>query len=337
MNHDLPGYTFLQDMLERQLPDLWKLCYPRVYENLGKWHSPKIPATVFGQAIVGHAYARRRHQDMATAGTLNQYTVAQLCLEHRIPTYFIPTAVLHALEQTAPPPDLKWTELHLPHPGCVFMFEHGAVRHPREGEIAYFAYGRMRSNCRFVNQMDPSITDNVPAQGGGIIFSTATHQFQGMPLYDLSMSEKVSESLGDIAKAADRYARNVTIKDGLSMEIPITPEDSTFNKWMAATVFKIILLMLARPEVIAHGQKVNEVRNKKTGKTTEFWAPTIIGRHWRPERQEPEGTHASPRMHWRRGHFRQQPHGPNRSQVKTVWIEPMIVAAPSEEKPAGSS
>jgi len=39
------------------------------------------------------------------------------------------------------------------------------------------------------------------------------------------------------------------------------------------------------------------------------------------------GTHASPRLHWRRGHVRRQPYGTGRGQRKLIWIEPVLVGA----------
>jgi hypothetical protein len=38
-----------------------------------------------------------------------------------------------------------------------------------------------------------------------------------------------------------------------------------------------------------------------------------------------QGTHASPRLHWRRGRFRPQRIGEGRAEVKTIWIEPTLV------------
>ncbi|MEM9814969.1 MAG: hypothetical protein AAF827_00945 [Cyanobacteria bacterium P01_D01_bin.6] len=37
------------------------------------------------------------------------------------------------------------------------------------------------------------------------------------------------------------------------------------------------------------------------------------------------GTHASPRTHWRRGHYRRVAIGEGRNERKTVWIEPTLV------------
>lgn len=44
-------------------------------------------------------------------------------------------------------------------------------------------------------------------------------------------------------------------------------------------------------------------------------------------RETPAGTHASPRLHWRRGHFRNQAYGVKHSERKVIWIEPTLIGA----------
>jgi len=36
-------------------------------------------------------------------------------------------------------------------------------------------------------------------------------------------------------------------------------------------------------------------------------------------------------VHWRRGHWRKQPIGPNREQIKKIWIKPMVIGAENGE------
>ena len=52
----------------------------------------------------------------------------------------------------------------------------------------------------------------------------------------------------------------------------------------------------------------------------------LIGWRYQPLRAEqPAGTQASPRLHWRRGHIRRQAHGLGRAERKLIWIEPMLI------------
>lgn len=57
--------------------------------------------------------------------------------------------------------------------------------------------------------------------------------------------------------------------------------------------------------------------------------PRVIGEGYKPKvirNYEPQGTHASPRTHWRSGHWRQHMIGSRKEpQHKTIWVEPVLV------------
>lgn len=91
----------------------------------------------------------------------------------------------------------------------------------------------------------------------------------------------------------------------------------------AALIANLCYVMNARPEYVEYGQRTGT--HKKSG--SELWTPNIIGRKYATRRaaEAISGTHASPRMHWRRGHFRHQPFGHELKQTKVIWIEPMLI------------
>ncbi|MEO1295747.1 MAG: hypothetical protein AAFW75_08075, partial [Cyanobacteria bacterium J06636_16] len=58
-----------------------------------------------------------------------------------------------------------------------------------------------------------------------------------------------------------------------------------------------------------------------------FWTPRTLSL---PEKKTASGkptaiTHASPRTHWRRGHWRNQAMGAGRRQRKLTWIKPTLI------------
>lgn len=75
------------------------------------------------------------------------------------------------------------------------------------------------------------------------------------------------------------------------------------------------------------GQGFGKVAEKKKRSTVGVWQPNWIGRGYevKSESTVNGGTHASPRSHWRRGHWRRQPIGEGRTERKLVWIEPMLI------------
>jgi hypothetical protein len=55
-----------------------------------------------------------------------------------------------------------------------------------------------------------------------------------------------------------------------------------------------------------------------------------LGATFRLRRHPIGGHHASPRGHWRRGFYRQQPHGPGRKMRRVQWIAPVFVNSEDE-------
>ncbi len=57
--------------------------------------------------------------------------------------------------------------------------------------------------------------------------------------------------------------------------------------------------------------------------------PIWIGKDYRPQviARHSHGSHASPRLHWRRGHWKRVACGEGRSDRKWAWIEPTLVNA----------
>lgn len=88
----------------------------------------------------------------------------------------------------------------------------------------------------------------------------------------------------------------------------------------------LVAAISARPELIVSGsttrvaKKNNGVRHHVT-----VVRPAIVGEKYLIQREKGSGTHASPRSHWRRGHFRNQACGPKKQLHKLIWIEPMLI------------
>ncbi len=71
--------------------------------------------------------------------------------------------------------------------------------------------------------------------------------------------------------------------------------------------------------------------NKGFGKkqnSNSLYSPLWIGKNYQSKiKHISKGSHASPRLHVRRGHWRSVPYGEKRSLRKQVWIQPTVVGA----------
>jgi len=97
---------------------------------------------------------------------------------------------------------------------------------------------------------------------------------------------------------------------------------------------KLMLALSAEPELIEKGTIAHKAKFKGASSQADLWNPHLIGWKYRHDKQPPQGgSHASPRLHRRVGHFRDQAHGPELSLRKIKWIKPMWVGLkPKEEK-----
>jgi hypothetical protein len=92
----------------------------------------------------------------------------------------------------------------------------------------------------------------------------------------------------------------------------LTEKDQGFVEKLGVITFGTFMAMHAGPELVEPGKLVRRVA--KQGKVREFWTPKFVGARYKLRREVPkvvdtqfvyspgreQGTHASPRMHWRR-------------------------------------
>lgn len=102
-----------------------------------------------------------------------------------------------------------------------------------------------------------------------------------------------------------------------------------FNNYLQSIFLRLTLIMECRPELVDTESQVIRVNlGFAKNKAKDFYEPLWIGKNYRLQREDTSergGTHASPRVHWRRGYLRNQPYGEGRQHRKLVWIEPVLV------------
>jgi hypothetical protein len=134
-----------------------------------------------------------------------------------------------------------------------------------------------------------------------------------------------TESRAPMIRAADLGGRD-TIYRGLTTE-RLNPDDQSLLQSAISLTVGVLLVMLERPQMVAHGS----FTGKRAKSGAEFWAPNIIGKRYRVE-SDLSHHGVSPRMHWRRGHWRAQPYGERHLLRKLIWIEPTVVAGQSADE-----
>lgn len=316
----------LIEVLQRLFPGLWEMSYARRYDNLGSFHSPKLAALGCADAA-----AKALQNGLGDHAIRNEFMVSAQCAKHGYPTFFVTSTMLKACEQTNLPPELNWTEIPMPFPGMTFVFERGAIVHPEDKlDVPYIGIARTRAGERLVHPYPGTPTGKMGI--GGMAMMTTQVSPTTIFHMDFTMSEITSPLIRDIDRAAVQEYE-VVHTDSL---MKISPAGKEFNKWLMLLALKLILVMNARPEQVSRGSLLRSVKPKRTGDPrVEYWSPNVLGRSYsvatEGDTTAAPGEQGHRRMHWRRGHFRQQPHGPNMSLRKTIWLEPCLVG---EIKPA---
>jgi hypothetical protein len=144
--------------------------------------------------------------------------------------------------------------------------------------------------------------------------------------HDANLESFVSSSLRQdrVDEAITNYAYTdyTEIKDeaGIATDKEVTDR-------LSSLMLKLLVILNTRPQLVESGRCVRPQKIKRGRvRYCELWSPNVIGRCYRTIREgQGGGTHASPRVHWRRGFVRNQPHGPHRSMRRPVWIEPVLV------------
>lgn len=326
-----PMGKVLEQLMEENFPELMKAFYPRIYENIGRYHSPRACAAAMVNIMA--ETLRYGYHKTATAYRLALPGLRYL-RDKRVPMFFLAPDLLEAVMRTDFDDDINWRELQLPFETGLLMLPKGSLVHPDDGECAMIMWSRLRQGehpppC-------PGIPVSVLPHDAFVMLGLCPEKCMW---YDSILTANVLSTLrirNLFSLEPGQAAPN--IQKSNFMDEDLNEADSAFAEKMGVILFGTILAMNARPLLVEHGRFLKRVG--KADKAREFWSPNIIGARYKFKREVPRiaagkfvqdarqhGTHASPRMHWRRGHYRNQPYGPKLKEHKTIWIEPCLIGA----------
>ena len=301
----------------------WKLVYPRVYEGVGAYHSPKELATDLLGALLFSPQRVDFNLNMLGLPDQHALVAASLLVSLQVPTFFVARNLLEAVAQTQPPEPIAWKDMHLPFEAAAFVFPRGALRHTSDGECGFLWYSRLRGGTIYRHPLIAKHTFEI--EEDKIFFRAGLDGSLGSLMQGLTESVAPTIQAVDLSGTGTRY-RGVTTE-------PLNQDDQTILQSAVSLSLGVLLVMLERPQIVTSGG----FTGKRTKGGGEFWTPNIIGRTYRPAGHPGEGGGVSPRMHWRRGHWRAQAWGERHLLRKVIWIEPTLVAAESESEQSDRS
>lgn len=306
---------------EFEAASFWRWCYPRIYDNVSAYSSPKRPAFDLASIFWDHSLLlTRKPGQLPKAAPSPSITStaafhATRLVRMKVPTFFVERDLLSALTKTTPPEAIDWRALHLPFEAAVFIFPPNTITFPGVGSIGFLWYSRglkgqsARAPVDIPNEMD--------LPGDQFYIRTVLHEAPESPAIIHQINSETDPVI-DLSAMLNT--------DVLPGSVPFSEAERNVGGIIAALVFNLILAMDARPELLTSGSS----KGKKSKRGLEFWHPNIIGRSYRivgASTATSAGSGITHRMHWRRGHWRNQGYGTGRQQHRNVWIEPTLVAA----------
>lgn len=302
-------------------PEIWSKALPRFYSELpsGNYVSLKVPAAVLSAAFLS-SLSGMCGPNGKDPGVDAAVFVLGIAAQYQMPVYYVAREFMEAVMNTDIPTDIRLSDIKLPMPAATFMLPLGVLKHPEEGNVGFVSYG-YHEKGEFA---DPLSKRTHTCIADTFIAVTSTHEQEIPPLFHMVVTSGHDVSLTLPGLSAEMQNHEFNYVSYFKGDGFVAPSDRGFNNIVTNLCLRLILAMSARPEMLERG--------KNTGKRLRhglpIWTPNVVGRHYRMKREGPAtggGWHT--RMHWRRGHFRNQPHGPQLSLRKTIWIEPCLISA----------
>jgi hypothetical protein len=332
------------EIMEQTFPGLLAKFYPRQYQNVGAYHSPKVISTFLANVV---SETTRYGFDRAPTAYRLMLPGMRYMIDHKMPMFFISPDMLKAIMLTKFDNDIDWVNMKLPFESAVFVLPTGGCTHPEDGDLACIMWNRAVGGTTYQPPVSgyglPPITvENTSLALVGLCTQTGVW-------YDacLSAKERPTLQLRNLFYRQPGEAMRPIEKSVPGLDEDLVAEtDAPFIENLGVIVFGTLLAMQARPDLI-DAARLDKVVQHKGGERKEFWYPNIIGKRYKIRREVPSvksgqfqfkageskgGTHASPRAHWRCGHFRHQAYGPKSTMRKQIWLEPVYVCPMGEEE-----
>lgn len=301
----MTAFELVRKHVRAAAPAVWDALHPRAYTGAAGWCPADVPAASLGGVCAA------TDAGFADGPGRISCLLAGLLVRHRVPAFHVGRELLDAVARTDPPPGLQWTEMVLPFPAGVFLLPVGAVRDAAGLSYGWVAWGRLAPDepVKVPGPWTP-VASRTPA----LLFATASADDARFGHLNLSLGadEWPSATLPEEVPPAH--------EDGL----PLSVAEGDVCRRLAGLAVGLLLAMTARPDLRA--SPGTRARTIKDGPAREEWTPNWVGQDYRVSRPA-VGTHASPRLHWRRGHWRQQPHGRGRAERKLLWIDPILIGS----------
>lgn len=290
---------YLKHIYDNELAEssLLRVFEPRKIVPPGGFYSPKCAAASLISTMNEVALKHVNHMTIAPT-EITALLLSYQVLKYKMPIYYVSEDFVRAVAATELPGDLALSDLKWPMPAMILGFPTKFMQEYTGREIDYVFAADVPGG----DHQPPAWGTNLPtiACPDKLVFQF--HSYNGGMLESFVTSWLKRDRISD---TTTKY----TYTDYTRAEGDKVQDDAAVSGKIGILLLKLLMILSIRPALLEHGQVQRPAKvNKLTGhvERKELWSPNIIGFRYKSQRQEPVGTHASPRWHWRRGHITHQ-------------------------------
>ena len=293
---------------------------PRKLAPPGGYHTPKcIPAGLDAILTTNELKA-----DMERIPTeITAQAVAYRVINHRVPVYYLAEDFIRAVAATDLPHDFTFADLNWPMEAMVLGFPVRFLSEYVGKETCYVFVARFSKGEHFCPFFPLAPTVVMPNAKIALFWYACT----------TGRLESFVSSFWEHDRLDEAVLKHGYM-DYTNGDVSKVQGDKVCCDRLSNLVFKLLVVINTRPSLVEPGTLLRTASMRRGKIRGELWSPNVIGRSYRVvhDTTVPTGNHASPRLHWRRGHLRNQPHGEGRRLRKLKWIEPMLIGMTAQAK-----
>jgi hypothetical protein len=293
----------------------WRLAVlePRKLVPPGGYHTPKCIAAGLDGILRTNEL---KPDDERLPTEVTAQAIAYRIVNHRVPVYYLAEDFIRAVAATDLPHDFTFADLNWPMDAMVLGFPVRFLSEYVGKETCYVFVARFPKGEHFCPFFPSAPTVVMPHAKISLFWYACSYGRLESFVSSFWEHDRVDEAVlkhgytdytnGDVAKAH---------------------EDRVCCDRLSVLVFKLLVVLNTRPNLVEPSTRLRAASTHKGKTRSELWSGNVIGRSYRVvhDRNAPTGTHATPRLHWRRGHLRNQAHGQGRTLRKIIWLEPVLV------------
>jgi hypothetical protein len=272
-------------------PHELKLFEPRRIVPPGGYYSPKIVAASL-YSILGENLLKMSLDEVSVPIEITAQTIAYHVLDEMVPIYYVANDFCRAVSATDLPDGFTLNDIKWPVPAMVLGLPPDFVREYTGFDLCYVYCARTDAgvySCRSIPGAPEAVLPKdrvawfwftMPAQGRPEMFVSS--YFREDPLTETLQKYAYTDYTD---APADTVQKNKEATDRIS-----------------ALILKLLCVLNWRDSLIESSRCIRPASVKKKVVRDALWSANFIGKSYRLQREAPAGSHASPRLHRRRGH-----------------------------------